>query len=133
MPTIIDISDKTAGYWFDLEGGGRVQLRPMNIDALKDVRKQTVKRKVEYKRVEGRAERFEVEDINEDLQSELFWDYVIMSWENLLDAAEKPIPCTKENKMLLLTRSTKFVTIINEALRKIADDENIKMEKAEKN
>lgn len=133
MPTIIDISDKPAGYWFDLEGGGRIQLRPMNVDILKDVRKQTIKRKVEYKRVDGKAERFEIEDINEDLQSELFWDYVIMAWENLLDADEKPIPCTKENKMLLLTHSAKFVAVINEALRKITEDEDIKLEEAEKN
>ena len=133
MPTIIDISDEKTGSWFDMDGGGRIQLRTMTLDALKDTRKQTVKKKVEYKRVEGRAERFDVEEINDELQNELFWDYVVMAWENLLDAKEQQIPCTKENKMLLMMRSAKFVKFVTDALRTLSDDETAQAEATEKN
>ncbi len=133
MPTIIDISDEKAGSWFDMEGGGRVQIRFMTVDALKIIRKQTVKKRVEYKRVEGRAERFDVEEINDELQNELFWDYVIMAWENLFDAKENPIPCIREYKLLLMMRSAKFVKFITDALRTLSDDETAQVEAIEKN
>ncbi len=120
--TIIDIDDRP-GKFFEMDGGGRVQLRTVPPEAFKAIRKQTVKKKVDFKKIEGTPVRLEHEEVDDDLQNELFWDYVIVSWENLFDAKEKPIPCTKENKALLMNRSPKFVVFISESLKTLNEDE----------
>ena len=130
--TKFDISKKQ-GVWFEMEGGGRIQLRTMTADDFKIIRRQTVSRKVEYKRVEGKAERFEIEEVKDDLQTELFWDYIIVGWENLYDGKEVAIPCTKENKMLLLSLSAKFLKFVTDCLQSLNDTEAEKAESAIKN
>jgi len=125
--------EESVGVWFDLEGGGRVQLRTMTADALKAIRKQTVKRRVEYKRIDGKAERFDVEEVNEDLQNALFWDHVIAGWENILNGKAEEIPCTRENKMLLMTRSAAFARFVGESLATLNADEGTRAEADEKN
>lgn len=130
--TVFDL-DERQGVWFDMEGGGRVQLRSLSSDDLKEIRKKTVKKNVDFKRLDGKAERFEFEEVNEDLQNELFWDHVIIAWENFIDKNGKPIPCTKENKMLLLSRSLKFARFLNEALTTLNESELQAMKDMEKN
>lgn len=125
--------EEPAGAWFDLEDGGRVQLRTMTADAMKAIRKAAVRKRIEYKRVEGRAERFEVEEVNEDLHSELFWDHIIVNWENLFDAKGIPIPCTKDMKVLLMSRVPKFAAFVGESLKTLSDSEADEAEGAEKN
>ena len=130
--TIFDL-EVPSGSWFDLKGGGRVQVRTMDADTRKAIRKQTTKQRVEYKRVDGRAERFEVDVLDEDLQNALFWDHVIVAWENLFDAKQVAIPCTRDNKILLLSRSSKFVDFVGECLKRLAEDELQQAEALEKN
>jgi hypothetical protein len=130
--TVFDIGEK-AGVWFDMEGGGRVQLKTMAADDLRAIRKQTVKKKVDFKKIEGTPVRLEYEELNEDLQNELFWDHVIVSWINLFDAKGAEIPCTRENKMLLMTRSAKFGKFIGDALKELSEAEIGQAEAAEKN
>ncbi len=130
--TVIDLSDKPA-KWFELEGGGRVQLQTVSADAFKAIQKQTVKRKVDFKKIEGTPARLEYEEVNTDLQNELFWDAVIIAWENLSDKNGKPIPCTKENKVLLMTRSAMFVKFITDSLKAVSEDEAKVAEQAAKN
>lgn len=131
--TVFDISGEKEGVWFDMEGGGKIKLRTMSADAFKEIRKQTVKRKIEYKRVEGKAERFVAEDVDDDLQSDLFWDHVILTWDNLYDSKGKEIPCTKENKSLLLNRSVKFLNFVTESFKTLTEDEARATETSEKN
>lgn len=133
MPITFDLEEKNEGAWFDLDGGGRIQLRMLRPEILKDIRRQTNKKTVEYKRVDGKAERFEVEKEDEDLFHELFWDHCIVAWENFVDSKGKEIPCTKENKLLLLMRSIKFAEIINDCLKKLGIDEAKKAAGLEKN
>ena len=130
--TTFDIEEKPA-VWFEMEGGGRIQLRTLTSIDMKEIRKKTTKRKVDYKRIEGKAERFDVEEVDKDLENELFWDRVIVAWENLFDSKERPIECTRENKVLLMSRSMKFVQFITESMDQIAKDETAKEEDAEKN
>jgi len=130
--TVLDIEEK-AGKWFDMEGGGRVQLRTMTADDLKAIRKKTVKKDVVFRKVEGTPARFETEEVNEDLQNELFWDHVIVDWENLLDGKKKPITCTKEMKVALMSRSAKFAKFVGESLKVLAEDEAEQAELFEKN
>ena len=130
--TVFNLEEKP-GAWFELEGGGRVQLRSISADDWKVIRKQTVKREVDFKRIDGKAERFEFEKVNDDLQNELFWDHVIQSWENFIDSKGEKIPCTKENKILLMSRSAKFVKFVSECLKQMADDDAAQAEALEKN
>lgn len=130
--TIIDLDTKPA-KWFEMEGGGRVQLATMTADAYKAIRKQTTRKKVDFKKVEGQPARLEYEEVNEDLQNELFWDAVIVGWENLFDGHKKPIPCTKENKVALMTKSPLFAKFVTESLKTLAEDDQAQAEQAEKN
>jgi len=130
--TLIDIEEPTSRF-FEMEGGGRVQLRTISVADFKTIQKQTVKKKVDYKKVEGQAGRFEYEAVDQDLQNELYWDAVIVGWENLTDKNGKEIPCTRENKTLLMTRSKKFLEFVVESLKTLAEDEATAQEEAEKN
>lgn len=130
--TVFNLDD-SAGVWFDLEGGGRLQLRAMTAEILAGIRKQTVKRRVEYKRVEGRAERFEVDEVDRDLENALFWDHVIVAWEHLLDAKAVPIPCDRTHKLLLLAKSPRFLKFVSECLDRLQNDEAQHAEAAQKN
>jgi len=125
--------DEPKGVWFDMEGGGRIQLRVHTVESMKQLEKQVSENKVEYKRIDGRAERFQFKKTDEDLQSELFWDWVIVSWEKFFDAQGKPIECNKTNKLLLVKRSTKFIKFVNESLEQLQNDETEHAEATEKN
>lgn len=130
--TVFDI-EESPGTWFEIDGGGRVQLRIMPSDVLRNIRKQTTRKKVDYKNVDGIVGRFEYTEFNEDLDNLLFWDYVIVAWENLLDANNQPIPCTPENKVLLMSRSVKFGEYIGECLKKLNEDAKLRTETLQKN
>jgi hypothetical protein len=130
--TLIDIED-ILPRWFEMEGGGRIQLRTISVADFKAIQKQTVRKKVDYKKIEGTPGRFEYEAIDQDLQNELYWDAVIVGWENLIDKNEKPIPCTRENKTLLMTRSKKFLEFVVESLKVLAEEEAAQQETERKN
>ena len=125
--------DSDVGKWFELEDGGRIRLKNLTADDLKEIRKQTVKKRVDFKKVEGTPGRFEYEEVDRDLENVLFWEKVIVDWENFFDAKKKPIPCTKENKLLLMGRSQKFIRIVTDFLKVLTDDDAEQAERAEKN
>lgn len=129
--SVFDLREKSG--WFELDDGGRVQLKSLSAEDWKNIKKQTVVRKVDYKKVEGTPARLEYEKADEDLQNELFWDAVILNWEKFFDVNGKEIPCTKENKILLVSRSARFVKFVNDCLQTLDEDEAVRAEKAEKN
>lgn len=130
--TVILLDDSPA-KWFEMDGGGRVQLRSLTTDAFKSIQKQTVKKKVDFKKVDGVPARLEYEEVDADLQNELFWDAVVVAWENLLDAKMATIPCTKENKILLMSRSARFAKFVADSLKTLSEDEAREAEQSEKN
>ena len=130
--TVLSMEEPT-GAWFEMDGGGRVKLKTLSYDALKQITKQSTRKQVAFKKVEGTPGRFEYEDDDPDLRNELFWDHCIVTWENLFDSKEKAIPCTKENKMLLMTRSSKFLKFITISLETLNKDEETQAKAAEKN
>jgi hypothetical protein len=131
--TIIDVDEEIVPKWFEMEGGGRVQLRTISAADFRAIQKQTVRKKVDFKKVDGTPGRFEYESVDQELQNELYWDAVIVGWENLMDKNEKPIPCNRENKTLLMTRSKKFLEFVVESLKALADDETTQQENERKN
>lgn len=123
------------GQGFTMEGGAIVYLRVCAGDDLKDIRKKTVKKAKEYKRIDGNLQRLTFEDVDEELQSQLIWDFCIVNWENLYSDKEKtkPIPCTTENKLKLMGKSLVFSKFVGESLQTLRGDEEVKAEEVEKN
>jgi hypothetical protein len=117
--------------WFEAEDGGRLQLRIPTMADWKKIRKQTVRKKVEFKKVDGTPGRFEFEEVNEELQNELFWDIAIVNFENFTNKGTL-IPCTKENKILLMTNS-KFAKFFSDSFKMLTEDEVRQAEISEKN
>ena len=132
MSTIID-TEELIPRFFEMEGGGRVQLKTISVSDFKSIQKKTVRKKVDYQKVGGTPGRFEYEDVDQDLQNELYWDAVIVGWENLVDKNGKEIPCNKETKTLLMTRSKKFLDFVVESLKTLAEDEAQAQETERKN
>jgi hypothetical protein len=114
--TTFNLKNLNPGTWFDFKDGGRVCLRVCAGGDLRTIRKQTVTIKKEWK--DGK--RVIDEDVNTDLQNELIWDFCIVDWEKFFDVEKKPIPCTKENKLLLMDKSIKFSSFIGDCLLKLA-------------
>lgn len=126
--------------WFPMEGGGRVQFKTISPAVFKEIQKQTVKKGVDYKKVEGTPSRLEYEKINLDLQAELFWNEAIASWDEFCFKHPKtkeiiyctPETCTRENKYLLISNSKKFLKFANECMKELEDaveEENVELEK----
>ena len=130
--TVFDLEEKP-GVWFEMDGGGRVQLKTLTSAEWKSIRAKSVKTVSEYQKLDGKWERFEVEKKDDDLQNTLFWDAVIVSWENLLDGKGNQIPCTAENKTMLMLTQPKFSKFIGECSEALTKDENALAEKSEKN
>lgn len=130
MTTNIDF-DEVSAEWFEMEGGGRLQLKIPSMADWKQIRKQTIRKKVEFKKVDGTPGRFEFEEVNEDLQNELFWDSAIVNFENFTNKGDL-IPCTKENKILLMTNS-KFAKFFSDSFKILTDDMAMQAEDSEKN
>jgi len=130
--TIFDLDEKPA-TWFEMEGGGRVQLKTLSSEGWKAIRAKSVKVVPEYQKLDGKWERFEVEKKDDDLQNNLFWDAVIVAWENLLDGKMQEIPCTAENKTLLMLTQPKFSKFIGECVETLTKDESARAAASEKN
>jgi len=127
---IFDIGGElNPGVTFDFEGSGKMTFRVCAGDDFRNIRKQTLKKKVEYKN----GQRFQIEVIDEDLENQLLWDFCIIGWENFFDASGNPIPCTKENKILLMGKSIKFSRFVLDCLNKIAEIETEQSEVERKN
>lgn len=130
--TVFDLDEKQ-GVWFEMEGGGRVQMRALTADDLKAIEAQTVTKQSQIARVDGQIARVAWDEVDKDKQNELFWDRCIVAWEKFSDKKGKPIPCTTANKVLLMTRSAKFARFVAESLKALADDDAMRAEAAEKN
>jgi hypothetical protein len=130
--TVFDLEAKP-GVWFDMDGGGRVQLKTLGPGEWKAIRAKSVKTVAEYQKLDGKWERFEVEKKDDDLQNELFWDAAIVAWENLMDGKGQPIPCTAENKVLLMMTQPKFAQFVKECSDTLVADENARAAASEKN
>jgi len=117
---IVDLEEKP-GEWFELADGGRMQLKALSTQGYKAIQKQVVQKKHDFvfNKMTRAMERIDYTEINDELREELFWDTIIVAWENLFDGKGNPIPCTKENKVQLMARSTKFKNVVEECMRKL--------------
>ena len=112
-----------------------VELQALTGKQIAEFRKATSQKKVEYWRPQGSGEkpfRYEFTDTNDELFNEMFWDTQIVSW-NLVDPEGKEIPCSKENKLLLLGNSNEFATWIMKCVTQLNEDNSKRIKDAEKN
>lgn len=113
----------------DEDNKGGVYLRLATGEILEKIRKKTTKKKVEFRR----GQRFEVEETNDAKHSELLWDYVIHDWKGLEDENGDEIPCTTENKAMLMKKSVKFSGFIGNCVEQLNDDYDEHIGDLEKN
>jgi hypothetical protein len=112
----LNISNLNPGIWFDIPNtDAKVCLRVCSPEIIEEIDLKTNKKIVEYKS----NQRFEIEKIDRKLRNEMIWDYVIVDWKNINDNDDKPIECTKKNKIMLIRKMPKFVEFISNCLDKI--------------
>ena len=127
MSTKLSMTDPNPGIWFRFDenssDSGEVAIRPLNPSKREDIRKKCVKRRYEYKH----GQRFETEDINEDMYSEMLWDYSITEWSGLVDDNDNEIECTAKNKVFLMKNHVGFARFIGDKMEKLSDEYESKM------
>lgn len=136
---IVNLVDKDVTGSFELKGGGKVHLRLRNEQDEKEIRAACYVTVAEYPLlkdpVDGKEkyQRFESEKVNIELLFEMSWDKNIVGWEDLFDKNEKPIPVTKENKILLMKLVPEFREAVTEGLNALKEMEQKKAEELPKN
>jgi len=111
------------------EKKGSVTLRVCAGDDLRAIRKLSAKKKVEYRR----GARIEYQDVNDEIENGLLWDFCIVNWEGVLNKHDELILCTKENKVLLMGKSPSFAKFVGDKLSILAELEEKEKEELEKN
>jgi len=140
---IVDIKEKVESGWFELKGGGRLQLRLLSGKDIKEMRIACLRQEPEYPYLydvvdgevqkTGKYVRFEGTKLDNDLWDRMQWDRNIVSWEGLFDKNEKPIPVTTDMKVLLMTVAPEFVEAYDEGLKALKEAEAKKQEDEAKN
>lgn len=122
MATRFSMKDPNPGVWFKFDENdsesGEISIRPMNAAKRREIQKRCVKNRVEYKH----GQRFEYTETNDELFSEMLWDYVIADWTKLEDDDGKAIPCTKENKCMLMLENVGFAQFVGNCMEIVNED-----------
>jgi len=142
---VFNIEELNPGAWFDFDGDdvpeserGRVKVRAYDQEIITEIAEKYLERKVEYKRKSKRGElqRIEYLDVSKDnqrKQKEDLWDFIVMDWVNFYDALGSEIPCTRENKVLFMSKNPAFYQFVDKCLERLTPDVNEEVEEAEKN
>jgi hypothetical protein len=132
---IIDLEKPNSGTWFAMDGGGQVCLRICAGDDYAAIRAQAVKVKSEvvWDPKTRQAQKIREEITDDRLLSALLWDFCIVAWQEIFDAHEQPIPCTKDMKLLLMGKCPSFFAFVSEGLDQLRGVEAQAAEAAEKN
>ncbi len=114
----------------------RVCLRPIGSEELNKIHSQTRKKQKEFvlNPKTRQMERVSYEDQTseqERVEFGMFWDYMITNWE-LKDEKGESIPCTKENKIKLMSHPP-FARFITRCLQILNSSKKQQEEDKEKN
>ena len=124
----IDTKNPNPGVWFSF-GDAEVCIRLFPASERERVMSKCSKKKEYFK-----AGRKIVEEvINEELFSELLWDYCIINWKNITDQDGNEFPCSKENKIFIMKESPRFSNFIADCLEKLNEADITEKERIEKN
>ena len=126
-----NLSDLNPPAWFDhpKHEDSRICLKVLSSAEMESINRKTTKTTIEYRR----GQRFEVEKVDEKKRNELTWSAAIVDWEGIYDEHGDEIPCTDENKVLLMQNAPTFTSWVLESLEQISGDNIQRQEEAEKN
>ena len=127
----MNFASSNEGKWFDFDANdpskGGVQIRVLSLDETKRIDKLAVKTRMKPMR----GQMVKIEDVNEELQDRLRWDYCIVDWKDVtLDG--KPLPCTTENKVALM-KNVRFINFLVDKINELTEELEISSEDSEKN
>jgi predicted ATP-dependent endonuclease of OLD family len=150
-----DLSGEQNGVWFRFfesemnesgemtyldpkEGAGEVRIREMDSDVMREIRAQTnkeVEKFIHNPKTRG-MERilYNVQTVEQrQEENERIWDYVIQDWRGILDKDGNEIPCSSENKKLIMKKSLQFVWFASRCLQLVTRSNVDRSEDAAKN
>jgi len=135
MPFDLKNLNPSAKFYWGKSKREWVELRPLSREDLREMRKRAVIRKTEYYKPDSsdiQPYRYETETVDEDCIFEMMWEKQIIDW-NIVDPEENKIPCTKENKLLMINQCREFSEWVSGCLLQLSSDEKKKKEDSEKN
>ena len=128
-----DLADLNPGIWFAVDEKqpelGRICLRALNTKKREELLKQFTTKTTKYKHGKLQA----VEDVDWQAYHRAMWDYCITDWEYIEDTNGMAIPCSTENKQLLVEESPAFQRVVSAMLDNLNEYEMERTEAAEKN
>ncbi|MFQ5645900.1 MAG: hypothetical protein ACE5GM_03135 [bacterium] len=111
--------------WFDFLEKSKIKLRYLSPKKLREIRREAVRR--EFR--EGRVE----ETVDEERFLERLTEEVILDWEGFLDDRGRPIPCTADNKRMLMENWGEFSLFIQNVSVNLEEYRRAKREGERKN
>lgn len=92
----LDISKLEESAWVEYRDGMEILVRPLPASKRDEFERQAAVYRVD------KIRNVRIKEIDELKQEELLRDYMIEDWRGIVDQNDNPIPCTKENKLLIL-------------------------------
>lgn len=138
MPFALKAKNEPARFYSNETREEWVDLKALTPSELAAIRKKTVAKRVEYytppeaRNCSAQPFRYEIEDFDSEAFQRLFWDAQIVDW-SIKDENGNEIPCTLENKMLLIENSNEFGKWVLDSLAVLEKDLKDRVEKSEKN
>ena len=121
MTTKLSMNDPNPGIWFKFDDNdpesGDICIRILNPEKREEIRNRAVKKREKFKH----GQRYEIEDMNEELYTRLLWDYSIVAWENLVDDDGKTIECNADNKVFLMQNHVGFASFVGEKINSLSE------------
>jgi len=131
---IFDLEKKKA-VRFEFPGGGWVELKAPTVDDFVRINKATTEYRPFLHEAGGRTPRVLTQEIPDtDKQAFLYNDCAIVAWGDFFDRNGKEIPCTPENKTVLMRlEDPTFRDFVTEKLKALGEAEKTAQEETEKN
>lgn len=111
----------------DDDGGVTVRVCPASV--IKKISKATTKKLAKVK--QGRLIKDEI--VDEDKYDQMLWDYVIVDWKKVCGSDGIELPCTTENKVLMMNESIEFAQFVGKCIELLTEDVEVEYKAQEKN
>jgi len=113
-----------------------VKLRPVSTDKVREIIKQAKQVKVGFRAVgeddKAALKQVQWEEMDVDIIYTEMWDYSIVDWGHI-EVNGQPLPCSRENKLLLIGNDIRFATNLIEWRKELEKDHVALVELLEKN
>ena len=99
--------------WVEYNEDVKFKLRALDRKTMSELRKKATKKKY----TATPSGRQIVEEVDDELFDALVFDHIISGWEGIVDEEGKPLPCTKENKLMLVNSAPTLANwLLDEAM-----------------